>query len=78
MLHFHLRLSTVSSIKQYEMQGLDAIRLDRIFRLDTKDMSMKAGLVDGRDHPIKLMAKVLDGEVQGRKFRFEGIKTTDI
>lgn len=27
--------------------------------------------------PSRIMGKVLDSEVQGRKFRFEGIKTTE-
>lgn len=68
------------SIKQYEMQPLDAIRLDRIFKLETKDMTKKAqeqGVVTN-NHPNLIMAKALDAEVQGRKFRFEGIKTKEV
>jgi hypothetical protein len=64
------------SIKQYEMQPLDAIRLDRIFKLDTKEMNDEAKKI-GATNPYKIMARMLDAEVQGRKFRFEGIKTTE-
>ncbi len=66
------------SIKQYEMQALDAIRLDRIFKLETKEMSKKAVEQGATHNPYKVMAKALDSEVQGRKFRFEGIKTNDV
>jgi hypothetical protein len=31
----------------------------------------------GATNPYKIMARMLDAEVQGRKFRFEGIKTTE-
>ncbi len=65
------------SIRQYDMQALDAIRLDRIFKIEMKDIGNFAKENGGSHNPRDIMAKVLHSEVAGRKFRFEGLKNAE-
>jgi len=46
------------------MQALDAIRLDRIFKLETKEMMLLKNVGNTKmQQPSNIMAKVLDAEV---------------
>lgn len=65
------------SIRQYDMQPLDAIRLDRIFKIEMKDIGNFAKENGGSHNPKEIMTKVLQSEVAGRKFRFEGLKNAE-
>jgi hypothetical protein len=62
------------SIKQYEMQSLDAVRLDRIFKMEIKDIGKFASNNSGTHNPKDVMQKELRSEIAGRNFRFVGTK----
>ena len=62
------------SIKQYEMQPLDALRLDNIFKIELKDIGNFCKEGGGSHEPNYVMQKVMDSELQGRKFRFRGLE----
>ena len=66
------------SIKQYDMQALDALRLDRLFKIELKDIGKFAKQNGGSHEPLIVMQKVLNSEVLNKNFRFEGIKITEI
>ena len=66
------------SIKQYDMQPLDALRLDRLFKIELKDIGKFAKKNGGSHEPLIVMQKVLNSEVLNKNFRFEGIKMTEI
>jgi len=66
------------SIKQYDMQALDALRLDRLFKIELKDIGKFAKQNGGSHEPLIVMQKVLNSEVMNKNFRFEGIKMTEI
>jgi len=60
------------------MQALDALRLDRLFKIELKDVGKFAKANGGSHEPLIVMQKVLNSEVMNKNFRFEGIKTTEI
>ena len=66
------------SIKQYDMQALDALRLDRLFKIELKDIGKFAKQNGGSHEPLIVMQKVLNSEVMNKNFRFEGIKIMEI
>jgi len=59
------------------MQPLDALRLDRIFRLELRDIGKFASSHSGTHNPKDMMQKVLSSELYGRKFRFIGSKAIE-
>jgi len=65
------------SIKQYEMQALDALRLDNLFKIELRDIGKFAKHNGGSHVPKEVMQKVLNSEVLNKNFRFEGIKITE-
>lgn len=52
------------SIKKYELRDLDARRLDKIYKLEARNMSLK--------QPREVITYVLNNEIEGRKVRLEG------
>eukprot|EP00347_Sterkiella_histriomuscorum_P008430 403345124 len=58
-----------TSIKQYDMQPLDARRLDKVYKVELKSMNGEVNY-----NPQSLLQKVLNNELQGRKLRFDGVK----
>eukprot|EP00350_Pseudokeronopsis_sp_OXSARD2_P001564 CAMPEP_0170567122 /NCGR_PEP_ID=MMETSP0211-20121228/80280_1 /TAXON_ID=311385 /ORGANISM="Pseudokeronopsis sp., Strain OXSARD2" /LENGTH=189 /DNA_ID=CAMNT_0010888497 /DNA_START=307 /DNA_END=876 /DNA_ORIENTATION=- len=58
------------SLKKYEMQALDAARLDRVFKVDL-NLSHKAGSYNPQD----VIQKVLKSDLGDRKVRIDGIKS---
>lgn len=58
------------------MQALEAMRLDTMFKIELKDIGGFAKHHGGHN-PKEVLKKVLDSEVQGRRFRFLGIKDTE-
>jgi hypothetical protein len=60
------------------MQALDALRLDRLFKIELKDIGKFAKQNGGSHEPLIVMQKVLNSEVMNKNFRFEGIKNTEI
>ena len=60
------------------MQALDALRLDRLFKIELKDIGKFAKQNGGSHEPLIVMQKVLNSEVLNKNFRFEGIKITEI
>ena len=65
------------NIKRYEMQALDALRLDRLFKLDINDVGAYIKASGGNHEPTVVMQKELNSEVFNKNFRFEGIKITE-
>lgn len=56
-----------TNIKQYDMHPLDARRLDQIFKVDLKEMGTESNL-----YTLAYLKRVMDGELQGKKIRFDG------
>jgi hypothetical protein len=65
------------SIKQYDMQPLDAKRLDRLFKIELNDIGKFAKDESKSHNPKDVMQKVLNSEVVGRKFRFKGLEMNE-
>ena len=59
------------------MQALDALRLDRIFKIELEDIGIFAKESCGSHNPKEVLKKVLDSDMHGRKFRFRGIKEVE-
>lgn len=67
------------SIKRYDMQKLDAARLDSIFRIEMKEVGKDAETYNGSciTNPKEMIQKVLSSELNNRKFRFIGTKISE-
>ena len=62
---------------KYEMQPLDAKRLDNIFKIEMEDIGKFATQNSGSHNPQNIMQKMLTSELTGRRFYFKGLKASD-